>query len=95
MGNEARKNLRKKQAQVEKQVHQNAVEKNLRLTLMNMRQLYTQETQAKLQLAQQLDESRQFLAAIAIEFGEGEINLSTKSLVRASSMDGISVQPLE
>lgn len=95
MGNEARANLRRKQAAAEKQVHQNAVEKNLRLTLMNMRQLYNEETQKALGFAKQLDESRMFIAALAIEAGGGVFDVSQASLQRASSMDGISVQPLD
>ena len=95
MGRKSRDNLKKKNAQHERQVHQRATEKNLRLTLMNMRQLYNTETQAKLGLVSQLEESRMMIAALAIEFGDGVIEVSKKSLERASVIDGISVQPLE
>lgn len=95
MGNKARQNLRKKNAQAERQVHQKAVEKNLRLTLMNMRQLYNEETQKVLGLISQLDEARQMIAALALEYGEGSIEVSAEFLTRARLIDGIQVQPLD
>ena len=95
MGDAARKNLRKKNASQARQDHQKAVEKNLRLTLMNMRQLYTQETEAKIALTRSLDESRVFIAAVAIEYGDGDILISKESIERASLMDGVQLLPLD
>lgn len=95
MGNKARQNLRKKQAQQERQEHQRATEKNLRLTLMNMRQLYNTETQKALGLSAALDEARQTIAAFVLQEGDGEMDLKAEFLQRAQLIDGIQVQPLD
>lgn len=94
MGRKSRQNLRKTGAAKERQDHQRATEKNLRLTLMNMRQLFEQATQVKLQLAAQLDELKIMIAAVAIGASEGTLMLTKENLDRARLMDGIQVDPL-
>lgn len=94
MGRKAKQNLRKKNAVHEKQEHQRATEKNLRLSLMNMRQLYEVEVQTKLQLAAQLDELKIMIAAASLNT-DGVLVLTQENLDRASQMDGIQVDPRE
>lgn len=97
MGRESRRNRNKKSSIKERQEHQRGTEKQLRMSLMNMRQLFEGATQEKLQLAAQLDELKIMIAAAALSKnpGKGVLVLPQENLDRASLMDGIQVEPLD
>jgi len=64
--------------------------------VLNMRQMYEQAIQEKLQVQQRLSQMETFIGALAIEYGNrGEIEISASAIAELSSVEGFSFEPGE
>ncbi len=94
MGRQARANRNKKEGTQARHQDVNGAMRQLRLSLMNMRQLYEGAVQEKIAIVKNLDEIKVMLAAVLLteSDGAGSVEITDDTLELANEIDGIQLE---